>query len=124
MSGIARAKVLAKQYETHNRLLQESMTWAAESPTVDDLDKLITTFIDQGELGGDHCHSELMEMKHQLNVLHSTMIDLTLEMNTTELEIKTTTTEIADVESNIGIVEKNYEDDKKKCDKGYKEHYD
>jgi hypothetical protein len=114
---VSRARLMAKKYQAHNRLLREAVAEldAVQNSSNDELDKLISSFIANNEPEKDHCPSRLLESKHQLNVLLTTIRDLSWELNTTEVDINTTTTELTEEEKNLNETKKWCQDELDKC---------
>merc|ERR1719343_293729 len=125
MSG-ARAKALRQQYAVHNKRLVDVVNQASASigKSNNELDDLISQFIYNQQKDTDHCPAQLLEAKHQLNVLLTSMVDISWSVNTTEVQLSRTLKDIEILEIQIKEHDDQCEKKNDKCDEEWKDIYE
>lgn len=118
LSGLA---ARSGMYVAHQAYLRRALqvAEAGRNASNNELDTLITNFIEAHTASEDHCPAELLEAKHQLNSLHQMILtDLAGKVNSTEAKIlkdngklNKTVKEVEDLDN------KKVEDDKKLAEK-------
>jgi len=86
----AKAQREYKEFAAHRGAVRRAVDAANETygPTNEELDNLITHFIDHKAASQDKCPSLLLEAKHQWNALHVHLHELAVEFNSTEMSIQ------------------------------------
>eukprot|EP00927_Polykrikos_kofoidii_P082136 TRINITY_DN807_c0_g1_i6.p1 TRINITY_DN807_c0_g1~~TRINITY_DN807_c0_g1_i6.p1 ORF type:complete len:892 (+),score=164.28 TRINITY_DN807_c0_g1_i6:134-2809(+) len=118
LRAASRARSLSHQYLAHNSLMHRFMKELAATmgPTNTELEKLIEGFIDKQSGPGDMCSARLLEAKHQMNALHTSVVDLATEISTTESNINTESMEQSKFELDEAEINSNCEKEKVKCE--------
>eukprot|EP00927_Polykrikos_kofoidii_P032660 TRINITY_DN2775_c0_g1_i1.p1 TRINITY_DN2775_c0_g1~~TRINITY_DN2775_c0_g1_i1.p1 ORF type:complete len:781 (-),score=159.16 TRINITY_DN2775_c0_g1_i1:106-2448(-) len=118
-----RARSLSKELLAHNALMHRSLTKLAITRAMSngELDQLIEGFIDEQSGPGDQCTARLLEAKQQMNTLHSSLLDISLELNTTELNINRHSSQLSKIEQDIEQSEQVCRENTAKCEKQKRE---
>jgi len=116
-SAWLRGAALSRQLRAHVQMLQRAIddVEASAIPSNDELDKLISTWIDQQSADQDKCPAEFHETKARLQNLHQHVRDLSGQMNATEIQIQTTTTELQQIHVDQTDIQIEEEQDIRKC---------
>jgi hypothetical protein len=102
----------------HRSLTKLAITRATSNG---ELDQLIEGFIDEQSGPGDQCTARLLEAKQQMNTLHSSLLDISLELNTTELNINRHSSQLSKIEQDIEQSEQVCRENTAKCEKQKRE---
>merc|ERR1719506_2123132 len=94
----------------------------ARNVTDKKIDELVKSFIAKQSGSEDACSSQLMEAKHQLNQIHDYVMDLLMQVNTTEKAILALDGEMENKIKEVEELDKWKEDELAKCEKKKQEY--
>lgn len=118
-SVFEKASALSEEYSAHGSELHRAVGVmnASATPSNNELDHLISGFIDRQAASQDKCPAQLLQVKHQMNTLHTHVVDLSSQVNATEVQIQATTMELNQVHADMSAVTSWKDAELGKCDK-------
>jgi len=116
---MVRSRARSRSCKAHLTLLRRKTNGLERSNNESStkLDKLVGDFISKQSGSQDVCTSQLMEAKHQLNQVHEYVMDLVVQVNTTERAILALDDEMQNKVEEIEELDKWKEEELAKCEK-------
>jgi len=113
----ARTATVHQEATKGSAMLKKTMAELQDpSQSSNELDQLITEFMNSQGSSQDRCPAKLLEAKHQLNQLHKHMYSVAWEINSTQTQLKIVTKEIEKIQLEWEAGSKDCEDGKEECE--------
>jgi len=119
-----RSQARSRTCKAHFAYLNRKVNGLEHARNVSDkkIDEIVKGFISKQSGSQDACSSQLLEAKHQLNQIHDYVMDLVMQVNSTEKAILALDKQMQDKIKEMEVLDKWKEDEIDKCEKKKQEY--